>query len=176
MDKTTNCTVRLSAKQPERVMNYVEIGKAEGAEVRGAAQKNAGAPDYSRAHCFKMSQKCAFSRRNLGPVIASLLRWDDAPVWLTIAITGLARLLVKRCWPCISVINALDSGLVFVNTLSAWRHPANAGWIRKIERDGMNFGLEALDNCQLKALYINYSGKIFFLQYSKNGHLALNCV
>lgn len=172
MDKTTNCGPIISAKQLERVMNYVEIGKTEGAEVLVGGRRPANLPDNLRAGHYleptvfrKMQPGMRIFREEIfGPVIGITTFKDEADA-IRLANDsdyGLGAYFWSKDIDRVHrVINALDAGLVFVN-MPSYMTPQMPAGIRKLSGTGQNFGLEALDNyTKVKGVYINYSGKIF---------------
>jgi len=167
-DKQTNCGPIISAKQFERVMSYVEIGKAEGAEIVTGGKK----PNHLDKGYFleptifsKMSPEMRIWREEIfGPVIGlTTFKTEDEAIELANdSDYGLgAYFWAKDVDRVHRVAGALDSGLVFVN-MPSYMTPQMPAGIRGLSGTGQNFGMEALENyTKLKGIYINYSGKIF---------------
>ncbi len=167
-DKQTNCGPIISNKQFERVMSYVEIGKAEGAEIVTGGKK----PNHLDKGYFleptiftKMSPEMRIWREEIfGPVIGiTTFKTETEAIQLANdSDYGLgAYFWAKDVDRVHRVANALDSGLVFVN-MPSYMTPQMPAGIRGLSGTGQNFGMEALENyTKLKGIYINYSGKIF---------------
>jgi acyl-CoA reductase-like NAD-dependent aldehyde dehydrogenase len=167
-DSTTNCGPLISQKQFDRVMNYVEIGQAEGAQVLTGGKRPAHLDKgyYLEPTIFgAMTPAMRIWREEIfGPVVGLTTFKTEAEA---VALAndcdyGLgAYFWAKDIDRVYRVTNALDSGLVFVN-MPAYMTPIMPAGIRKLSGTGQNFGLEALENyTKLKGVYVNYSGKIF---------------
>lgn len=167
-DSATNCGPLISQKQFDRVLNYVELGKAEGAQVLTGGKRPA---HLERGYFLEptifgaMTPAMRIWREEIfGPVIGLTTFQTEAEA---IALAndcdyGLGAYFwsqeIDRVY---RVTNALDSGLVFVN-MPAYMTPMMPAGIRKLSGTGQNFGLEALENyTKLKGVYVNYSGRIF---------------
>jgi aldehyde dehydrogenase (NAD+) len=171
-DATTNCGPIISAKQLERVMNYVEIGKSEGAELLTGGARPQNLPENLRGGHYlaptifaRMSPEMRIFREEIfGPVIG-ITTFRDERQAVELANNcdyGLGAYFWSKDVDRVHrVTNALDAGLVFVN-MPSYMTPQMPAGIRKLSGTGQNFGLEAMENyTKLKAVYVNYSGRIF---------------
>ena len=167
-DSTTNCGPLISQKQFDRVMSYVEIGKAEGAQLLTGGQRPAHLEKgyYLEPTIFgAMTPAMRIWREEIfGPVVGlTTFKTEAEAIELANHCDyGLgAYFWSKDIDRVYRVTNALDSGLVFVN-MPAYMTPIMPAGIRKLSGTGQNFGLEALENyTKLKGVYVNYSGRIF---------------
>jgi aldehyde dehydrogenase (NAD+)/phenylacetaldehyde dehydrogenase len=167
-DSATNCGPLISQKQFDRVMSYVEAGKAEGAQLLTGGKRPAHLDQgyYLEPTIFgALTPAMRIWREEIfGPVIGLTTFKTEAEA---IALAnecdyGLGAYFWSRDLERVHrVTNALDSGLVFVN-MPAYMTPMMPAGIRKLSGTGQNFGLEALENyTKLKGVYVNYSGRIF---------------
>jgi acyl-CoA reductase-like NAD-dependent aldehyde dehydrogenase len=167
-DATTNCGPIISQKQLDRVLNYIKIGKKEGAEVV-AGGKRAG--QFEKGYFLEptvfrnMSPEMRiFQEEIFGPVVGIMtFKTEEEAIRLANdSEYGLgAYFWTKDVDRVHRVVGALDTGLVFVN-MPSYMTPQMPAGIRKLSGTGQNFGLEALENyTKLKGVYINYSGKIY---------------
>jgi acyl-CoA reductase-like NAD-dependent aldehyde dehydrogenase len=167
-DSATNCGPIISQKQFDRVMSYVEIGRAEGAQLLTGGQRPAHLDKgyYLEPTIFAaMTPAMRIWREEIfGPVVGiTTFRTEAEAIELANHCDyGLgAYFWAKDVDRVYRVTNALDSGLVFVN-MPAYMTPIMPAGIRKLSGTGQNFGLEALENyTKLKGVYVNYSGRIF---------------
>jgi acyl-CoA reductase-like NAD-dependent aldehyde dehydrogenase len=167
-DPTTNCGPLISQKQLDRVLSFVEAGQTEGAQIVAGGHRPA---HLERGYFLeptiftRMTPQMRIWREEIfGPVIGvtafkseaeaiSLANDSDYGLGAYFWSQDVAR--VHR------VVNAMDSGLVFVN-MPAYMTPQMPAGIRGLSGSGQNFGLEAMDNyTKLKGVYVNYSGRIF---------------
>ena len=167
-DATTNCGPIISQKQFDRVMSYVEIGKAEGARLVTGGKR----PSHLDRGYFleptiftEMTRDMRIWREEIfGPVIGiTTFRTEDEAISLANdSDYGLGAYFWSRDLDRVHrVVGAMDSGLVFVN-MPSYMTPQMPAGIRGLSGTGQNFGLEALENyTKLKGVYVNYSGRIF---------------
>ncbi len=167
-DAATNCGPIISQKQLDRVMNYIEIGKNEGAEIvaGGKRPKDLEKGYYLEPTVFRnmSAEMRIFQEEIFGPVvgITTFKTEEEAIKLANDSEYGLgAYFWTKDVDRVHRVIGAMDTGLVFVN-MPSYMTPQMPAGIRKLSGTGQNFGLEALENyTKLKGVYINYSGKIY---------------
>lgn len=167
-DSTTNCGPIISQQQFERVMNYVEIGQAEGAQLLTGGRRPAHLDKgyFLEPTIFgKMSAEMRIFREEIfGPVVGvTTFKTEDQAIALANnSDYGLgAYFWAKDIDRVHRVIHKLNTGLVFVN-MPSYMTPQMPAGIRGLSGSGQNFGLEALENyTKLKGVYINYTGKIY---------------
>jgi acyl-CoA reductase-like NAD-dependent aldehyde dehydrogenase len=165
-DPTTKCGPIISAKQLETVSNYIEIGKAEGAEILTGGDRFGDRGYFLQPTVFaKMTPEMRIWREEIfGPVIGiTTFKTEEEAIELANdSEYGLGAYFWSKDIDRVHrVANALDSGLVFVN-MPSYMTPQMPAGIRGLSGTGQNFGMEALENyTRLKGIYINYSGKIF---------------
>jgi acyl-CoA reductase-like NAD-dependent aldehyde dehydrogenase len=167
-DATTNCGPLISQKQFDRVMNYVDIGKTEGAKLVTGGKR----PSHLDRGYFleptiftDMTTEMRIWREEIfGPVIGiTTFKTEEEAIRLANDSNyGLGTYFWSKNLDRVHrVTNAMDSGLVFVN-MPAYMTPQMPAGIRGLSGTGQNFGLEALENyTKLKGVYVNYSGRIF---------------
>ncbi|MCS6874703.1 MAG: aldehyde dehydrogenase family protein [Acidobacteriota bacterium] len=165
---STNCGPLISQKQLDRVMNYIEIGKNEGAEIIFGGKR---AEHLERGYFleptvfWKMKSGMRIWREEIfGPVIGiTTFRDEEEAIELANDCDyGLGAYFWSKDVNRVHRVSYfLDSGLVFVN-MPAYMVPQMPAGIRKLSGSGYNFGLEAIENyTKLKGIYINYSEQIF---------------
>jgi acyl-CoA reductase-like NAD-dependent aldehyde dehydrogenase len=167
-DATTNCGPLISQKQFDGVMNYVDIGKTEGAKLVTGGKR----PSHLDRGYFleptiftDMTTEMRIWREEIfGPVIGiTTFKTEEEAIRLANDSNyGLGTYFWSKNLDRVHrVTNAMDSGLVFVN-MPAYMTPQMPAGIRGLSGTGQNFGLEALENyTKLKGVYVNYSGRIF---------------
>jgi acyl-CoA reductase-like NAD-dependent aldehyde dehydrogenase len=172
LEATTHCGPLISQKQFERVSNYIEIGKNEGAEILTGGAKPQYLSEKNQKGYFleptvfsRMSPNMRIAREEIfGPVVGvtTFKTEEEAVEMANDSEYGLSAFFwAKDVDRVYRVTNALDTGLVFVN-MPQYMVPQLPAGIRKLSGTGQNFGLEALENyTKVKGIYINYSGKIF---------------
>ncbi len=166
MNAGSNVGPVISRKQLERVLSYIEIGKAEGAELAVGGNRVGDKGYFLEPTVFtKMTPQMRIWREEIfGPVVGvTVFSSEDEAINLTNdSDYGLgAYFWTNDLNRMHRVSNALDSGLVFVN-MPSYMTPMMPAGIRNLSGTGQNFGLEALENyTKLKGIYVNYSGKIF---------------
>lgn len=165
-DATSNVGPIISKKQLDRVMNYIEIGKSEGAELASGGKRLGDRGYFLEPTVFlKMTPQMRIWREEIfGPVVG-LTTFSSEEEAINLANDsdyGLgAYFWTNDLNRMHRVSAAMDSGLVFVN-MPSYMTPMMPAGIRNLSGTGQNFGLEALENyTKLKGIYINYSGKIF---------------
>lgn len=167
-DSATNCGPIISQKQFDRVAEYIEIGKAEGAKLLAGGKRP---PHLDKGYFLeptvfgKMSPEMRIFREEIfGPVVGvtTFKTEDEAVALANDSDYGLgAYFWAKDVDRVHRVVHKLDAGLVFVN-MPSYMTPQMPAGIRNLSGTGQNFGLEALENyTKLKGVYINYSGRIF---------------
>jgi aldehyde dehydrogenase (NAD+) len=166
MNAASNVGPIISRKQLERVLNYIEIGKAEGAEIVAGGNRIGGKGYFVEPTVFtKMTPEMRIWREEIfGPVVG-LTTFSSEEEAISLANDtdyGLgAYFWTNDLNRMHRVSNAMDSGLVFVN-MPSYMTPMMPAGIRGLSGTGQNFGLEALENyTKLKGVYVNYSGRIF---------------
>lgn len=165
-DATSNVGPIISRKQLDRVMNYIEIGKAEGAELATGGKRIGDKGYFLEPTVFlKMTPQMRIWREEIfGPVVGltTFSTEEEAINLANDSDYGLgAYFWTNDLNRMHRVSAAMDSGLVFVN-MPSYMTPMMPAGIRNLSGTGQNFGLEALENyTKLKGVYINYSGKIF---------------
>ena len=166
LDATSNVGPIISRKQLDRVLSYIEIGKAEGAELASGGNRIGDQGYFLEPTVFtKMTPQMRIWREEIfGPVvgITTFSSEEEAIHLANDSDYGLgAYFWTNDLNRMHRVSNAMDSGLVFVN-MPSYMTPMMPAGIRGLSGTGQNFGLEALENyTKLKGIYINYSGKIF---------------
>ena len=166
LDATSNVGPIISRKQLDRVLSYIEIGKAEGAELAAGGNRIGDQGYFLEPTVFtKMTPQMRIWREEIfGPVvgITTFSSEEEAIHLANDSDYGLgAYFWTNDLNRMHRVSNAMDSGLVFVN-MPSYMTPMMPAGIRGLSGTGQNFGLEALENyTKLKGIYINYSGKIF---------------
>lgn len=166
LDASSNVGPIISRKQLERVLSYIEIGKAERAEILTGGRRIGDKGYYLEPTVFaKMTPEMRIWREEIfGPVIGltTFATEEEAINLANDCDYGLgAYFWTKDLDQMHRVSSAMDSGLVFVN-MPSYMTPMMPAGIRNLSGTGQNFGLEALENyTKLKGVYVNYSGKIF---------------
>ncbi len=166
MDSSSNVGPIISRKQLERVLSYIEVGKAEGAELAAGGNRIGDKGYFLEPTVFtKMTPQMRIWREEIfGPVvgITTFSSEEEAITLANDSDYGLgAYFWTNDLNRMHRVSNAMDSGLVFVN-MPSYMTPMMPAGIRGLSGTGQNFGLEALENyTKLKGIYINYSGRIF---------------
>lgn len=166
MDASSNVGPIISRKQMERVLDYIEIGKAEGAEIVAGGNRIGDKGYFVEPTVFaKMTPQMRIWREEIfGPVVGltTFSTEEEAINLANDSDYGLgAYFWTNDLNRMHRVSAAMDSGLVFVN-MPSYMTPMMPAGIRNLSGTGQNFGLEALENyTKLKGIYVNYSGKIF---------------
>ena len=166
LDSLSNVGPIISRKQMERVLSYIEIGKAEGAEIAAGGNRIGDKGYFLEPTVFtKMTPEMRIWREEIfGPVVGLTVfsSEEEAINLANDSDYGLgAYFWTNDLNRMHRVSNAMDSGLVFVN-MPSYMTPMMPAGIRNLSGTGQNFGLEALENyTKLKGIYVNYSGKIF---------------
>ena len=166
LDSSSNVGPIISRKQLEQVLSYIEIGKAEGAEIVAGGNRIGDKGYFLEPTVFaKMTPQMRIWREEIfGPVVGltTFSTEEEAINLANDSDYGLgAYFWTNDLNRMHRVSNAMDSGLVFVN-MPSYMTPMMPAGIRGLSGTGQNFGLEALENyTKLKGVYINYSGRIF---------------
>jgi acyl-CoA reductase-like NAD-dependent aldehyde dehydrogenase len=165
-DATSNVGPIISKKQLDRVMSYIEIGKAEGAELATGGSRIGDRGYFLEPTVFLkvLPQMRIWREEIFGPVVglSTFSTEEEAISLANDSDYGLGAYFWTNDLNRMHRISAaMDSGLVFVN-MPSYMTPMMPAGIRNLSGTGQNFGLEALENyTKLKGVYINYSGKIF---------------
>jgi aldehyde dehydrogenase (NAD+) len=166
MDSSSNVGPIISRKQLEQILNYIEIGKNEGAEIVAGGNRIGDKGYFLEPTVFtKMTPQMRIWREEIfGPVVGltTFSTEDEAISLANDTDYGLGAFFWTNDLNRMHrVSNAMDSGLVFVN-MPSYMTPMMPAGIRGLSGTGQNFGLEALENyTKLKGVYVNYSGRIF---------------
>ena len=166
LDSTTNCGPIISEKQINRVLNYIEIGKSEGAELMTGGNRIGEEGYFLTPAVFAgmLPEMRIWREEIFGPVVGvtTFATEEEAVKLANDCDYGLgAYFWTKDVDRVHRVTNALDAGLVFVN-MPSYMTPQMPAGIRNLSGSGQNFGMEALENyTKLKGVYVNYSGRIF---------------
>lgn len=167
-DSQTNCGPLISQKQLDRVLDYIEIGKSEGADlIFGGTRPSELQRGYflNPTVFINMRPNMRIWREEIfGPVIGitSFKTEQEAIELANASDYGLSAYFwtqdLNRLY---RVTSSLDAGLVFVN-MPSYIVPQMPAGIRNLSGSGYNFGMEAIENyTKLKGVYVNYSGRIF---------------
>ena len=166
LDSSSNVGPIISRKQLEQVLGYIEIGKAEGAEIVAGGKRIGDKGYFVEPTVFtKMTPQMRIWREEIfGPVVGltTFSSEEEAIALANDTDYGLGAFFWTNDLNRMHrVSNAMDSGLVFVN-MPSYMTPMMPAGIRGLSGTGQNFGLEALENyTKLKGVYVNYSGRIF---------------
>ncbi len=171
MNPATHLGPLVSKAQHERVLNYIEIGKQEGAKLLCGGKRPQLEAPFDKGYFIEPALFAEFKPQMrvsqeeiFGPVIG-LMRFRTEAEAIEIA-NGTMYGLSNYFWTkdvdrVHRVSQALDSGLVFIN-MPQYSSPMMPSTGHKMSGVGEKLGLQGINAyTQLKSIYLNYSGKIF---------------